>query len=108
MTKLTLTNGSVIEGTTEEISKFLGLSPEKIAVGPYGNVLFYKSESKGLVAIKEMNEYHLRNAIAKIYREWVDTLNKLELESFLSYLTLGPTDETFLAMVGELYNRVKY
>lgn len=108
MAKLMLKDGSSVEGTAEELVRFVNRAPEKVETGLYGNVLFYKSESKGLVAIKEMNEYHLRNAIAKIYREWVVSLNKLELDAFLSHLTLGPTDETFLSMVGELYNRVGY
>lgn len=107
MAKLILKDGTSVEGTGEELAAFANRAKDSVEFGPYGNVLLYKSESRGLIPIKGMNKYHLRNAMCKIYREWVSTLNNLEPDEFMTSLELGVTDQTFLAMFNELYNQVE-
>lgn len=100
--KLTLKDGRVIEGTPDELARIINSANLDVVLGKYGNKIYYKSESKGLVEIKNMNEIHIRNAMCKIYREWVEGLNKLEPAEFLTQLSSGLTDETFISLAVEL------
>lgn len=98
--RVTLSDGMVLEGTQEQIvdvMKRMGLS---------GDGMFYRSESKGLMVIKEMQSIHLRNAILKMYSEWVDSLHKIaEPKAVVKSILDGPNDPTWLAMVKELNSR---
>ena len=103
--RLTLKDGKIIEGTSDELLRLLNSSHNlrtDVKFGKYGNKKFYLSESKGVVEIASMNEVHIRNAMCKIYREWVEGLNKLEPAEFLKQLQFGLTDDTFLAMAVQL------
>jgi len=67
---------------------------------------YYLSETKGLVKIKEMNTTHLRNAILKEYREWVQGLSSISNPRNLVNLMMnGLDDVTWLAMVKEYATR---
>lgn len=98
--KITLKDGMTLEGTEEQIistMERLGLS---------GDGMFYRSESKGLVLIKEMQSLHLRNAILKFYKEWLDELYKLpEPKDVVKAILDGINDPTWIAMVEELSKR---
>lgn len=98
--KITLANGMILEGTDEQVVSVM----EKMGVS--GDGIFYRSDSKGLVLIKEMQSLHLRNAILKIYKEWIDSLYVLpEPKDVVNKILEGITDKTWIAMVEELNKR---
>jgi hypothetical protein len=104
---LNLKNGATVEGTLDEISRFVERHGSAIAMGPHGTTTHYNSSSKGLIPISNMNDVHARNAVCVIYREWVAGLNKLPLEDFLVAMEEGITDETFLALVERVATAVE-
>jgi hypothetical protein len=102
--------GLEVNGTVDEIAtiaKSLGLTVDytkfdgKIPKG------YYPSESKGLVKISEMTDYHIRRALLKRAKDYLSTVyeaketNKKFLEKFLS-LAADPTIE---ALFNELQKR---
>lgn len=100
--KTVLPNGLSMEGTPEQIKDVLS----SLGFKGIGDGTYYYSESKGPVLISEMNSVHLRNAILKFYKEWVDELHKemnpkLVVKSILN----GIEDSTWIAMVKELNKR---
>jgi hypothetical protein len=98
--KVTLADGMVLEGTQEQIESVLG------KMGVAGDELFYKSDSKGLVLIEEMQSIHLRNAILKMYAQWVDSLHKIaEPKEVVNQILEGIQDKTWVAMVKVLSSR---
>ena len=100
--KITLPNGLAIEGTSEQIQEVL----KSIGYKGIGDETYYFSESKGPVLITEMNSIHLRNAILKMYKEWVDELHKEENPKLVVNKILdGINDKTWVNMVKELANR---
>ena len=103
--ELFLRDGRKLSGTPEEITRLLAMSDVDVGMGEYGDETYYKSESKGLIPIKEMNSVHLQRSICKIYREWTSEVlssRLLSIEDFFDCLESGPTDKTVLAMVKEL------
>jgi len=98
--KVTLPDGMIIEGSVDQIRKTL----EKLGLS--GDGLFYNSGSRGLVLIKEMQSLHLRNAILKMYNQWVDSLHRIvEPKEVVDEILDGNTDPTFVAMLQELASR---
>lgn len=98
--KVILENGMTLEGTEEQIVSVM----EKMGLS--GDGMFYRSETKGLLLIREMQSLHLRNAILKIYSEWVDGLHKIaEPKEVVQAIVDGITDKTWIAMVKELSGR---
>lgn len=66
----------------------------------------YKSESRGWLVISEMQSDHLRNAMLKIYQQWVDSLHSIKNPmDVVNAVVEGCTDKTFVAMVLELSKR---
>lgn len=70
----TFSNGVEIKGTLEQIAKAASSFGEKvdfkkidITSVPRG---YYPSETKGLVKISEMNDYHIRRALLKRAKEY--------------------------------------
>ena len=102
--KLKLIDGKIVEGTVHEIFTFLNTNrnDSRVAMGEYGNKVFYKSESKVFLPIASMDIYHVKKAVCRIYREWVSQLHTLEPKDCLRRLERGLTDETFLALVDAL------
>lgn len=98
--KVILENGMTLEGTEEQIVSVM----EKMGLS--GDGMFYRSETKGLLLIREMQSLHLRNAILKIYSEWVDSLHRIaEPREVVKSIVDGITDKTWIAMVKELSGR---
>ena len=90
----------VLEGSSEQIASVLG------SMGIKGDEIFYRSSTRGLQVITEMQSLHLRNAILKIYTEWVDSLHKIaEPKEVVRQIVEGIQDKTWIAMVKELNGR---
>ena len=107
--EVTLPSKMVIKGTHDQVqyalnSMGLGYLMPKPRYDPN---FWYKSGSKGWIRIKEMNTAHLRNAILKRYREWVDGLSSITnpQELCLAMDTGLMPDNTWVAMVTEYSKR---
>jgi hypothetical protein len=102
--KATLANGVVIEGTLDQIqtaAKAYGLT-----YAFEGDGVHYKSASRGLIRIKDMDDTHLRNAMFKMLREWAASLNTLPDDKLLVNLRNGNQDRTFLSLANEFMTRM--
>jgi hypothetical protein len=104
--KITLPNGMSLEGTLEQVRA------AATALG-YANTLgndgvHYLSESRGLIPIASMDSAHIRNAILKIYREWVAGLSaEKDNAKLMESLRTGPRNNiTLLALLSTLRGRV--
>lgn len=97
--KITI-DGYELEGSAEEIANVL-----KIAKG--GKV--YISDSKGVTLVSEMNSWWLKNAILKIYRQWLDVLKDHESDDgLLDSLINGPVGfSQFGVLYEELVKRAR-
>lgn len=97
--KITI-DGYELEGSAEEIANVL-----KIAKG--GKV--YISDSKGVTLVSEMNSWWLKNAILKIYRQWLDVLKDHESDDgLLDSLINGPVGfSQFDVLYEELVKRAR-
>ena len=104
--KITLSDGATLEGTVEQVTSVMS----KLGYKPDPNV-FYLSESKGLVHISDMATQHIKNAVLKIYRSWVEGLSDTSvsddagLTTFLHALEVGPSDESMMGLIKELIER---
>ena len=98
--KITLSNGMTLEGTPEqiaEVAKRLGYPISKD---------FYESESKGVILISEMATTHLKNALLKMYSEWVDSLRTERVpKELFNKIMNGINDPTFIALLREYQKR---
>lgn len=98
--RATLKDGTVIEGTAEQVNRILA------AMGQTPNATeWYHSESKGWVPIATMETTHIRNAMLKMYREWVTTLSTYSGQHLIILLRDGPTNQTFAALLTEYIKR---
>ena len=71
-----------------------------------GDERFYISSSRGIIPIKEMQSTHLRNAILKIHKEWLENLYKIsDPIRFCREFITGCSDKTYIALVEELATR---
>ena len=99
--KITLPTGAVVEGTPEQVTEilnFLNATPNP--------TLYYKSESRGYILIKEMDTNHLRNAILKQVKEWTSYLYTLtDPREVVEEIVSGIENATFSAMLKELNTR---
>lgn len=99
MSKLTLPSGATIEGTPEEIAVILEKTDTLAHLEG-----FYLSESKGYVSISEMHPIHLRNAVVKKYRAWVNELS-LDPAVCIDSIRDGIDDKEFIELCVELGRR---
>lgn len=77
-----LGNGVVLRGPQSELASLLG----KVRLGPY-----YSSESRGLIPIKTMASEHIKNALLKKYREWLESLRHIDsINAFVRAINAGP------------------
>ena len=103
--------GLEVTGTAEEIvaiAKALKVEVDflKLGVIPAG---YYPSETKGMVKIVDMGEWHLRRALLKrakdYYAEMFDA--KDSLETFLTKFTLLTEDRIVSDLFVEIQKRIK-
>ena len=74
--------------------------------GWHGDERFYISSSRGIIPIKEMQSTHLRNAILKMHKAWLDSLDKItDPIRFCREFITGCPDKTYIALVEELATR---
>ena len=90
-------NGVTMEGTPEQLSEVA----RKLGVELDNDGIWYRSESRGLIRIVDMDENHIKNTIAKRYREHFANLKSLE-GSFFTDALQGPNDKTTNALVARL------
>ena len=94
--------GMTITGTAFQVHETLRKLGYPIDMSDY-----YQSSSKGLIKISDMESTHLRNAIQKIYLDWVqNTLRRITDPSLYVKAVLdGIQDKTWRKMVVELSTR---
>lgn len=101
MTQITITtkSGITLTGSVEDVTSAL----KKLGETPTSDsMLYYSSSHRKYIRISDMNEFHLRNAISKLYREWLTKIAKFEIREFIKALTQGPNDALFLTLVKTL------
>lgn len=103
----TFEDGTKFSGTFEQlekVAKALGLSITGIGKVPKG---YYMSESKGLVKISDMNEYHIRRALIKRSKDYfAEIFNKEDsIKTFLGKYTSLTEDQTIVDLYNELQKR---
>ena len=103
--KFTLTDGREIEGTVEEIERFMaGPQAEEVdGWGPHGDRDHYISSSKGIIRIDEMHSNHIRNALLKMNHASDDLYIFLEADDNFEH-----TDTTRCALLYALLARRLY
>lgn len=93
--------GLEVSGSIEEIEKIaksLGLKVDYKKLGDEIPRGYYRSESKGLVKVSDMSDYHIRRALLKRAKDYLSTVyeaketNKKFLAKFLD-LASDPTVE---------------
>ena len=102
--KHTFPDGTVVTGTFDQLSaiaKALGCKLTGVAGSQRG---FYNSESKGLVKISGMNDFHIRRALVKRSKDYfTEIFDKNDTNrEFLKKYT-GLTDDTTII---DLYNEL--
>ena len=102
--KVTLKNGTVIEGNIDEVNEILYKWPSS-AVSTYDKGQYYLSDSKGLMLIRDMHPTHLKNAILKRYQEWLSELKFLDEVKFVQALSNGP--EKLLRLIEEYVKKTR-
>lgn len=102
--KLTLSDGTVVEGTELQVQKvvrMLGLS-----MPAEGDGVHYRSSTHGLMRIEDMNTQHIINAALKLYRAEVDKLPRTRA-ALVDILRVGVVaqNKTLRALINELLSR---
>ncbi len=93
--RATLRDGTIIEGTAEQVNRIL----KSVGEGFDPN-FWYESESKGWVQISTMDSQWLRNALLKMYRAWVADLSNIkDFHMLVRALRNGPDNPTFTALL---------
>lgn len=102
MPSITLRSGATFTGTEAEVAAFI----KAMRIDLSGTSGYYYSESKEeWVPIVAMHSDHLKNAILKIYRAWVENLSKFPAVDLPKKIAEGPADSTLVALFTELAKR---
>lgn len=103
--EIKLPNGMTVSGTSDQVNDVLA----KLGYGSLGNDgIYYRSQSRGLIRIVDMDENHLRNAMLKMYREWAADLSNQRGIQLLQNLSNGPSNNvTFVALLKEYAKKVR-
>lgn len=110
MSKLTFKfkNGVEITGTVEQLEQYAKLIGETLDL----YATHYNSSTRGLILLADMNVNHLKNALLKISREYIDDLGKrqlhMSLKQFLTeYIEFG-SNQKIAGIFQELIKRPEY
>ena len=103
----TFPNGTKFSGSFDElviVSNALGFSLKGVSNVPRG---YYPSETKGVVKISEMNEYHQRRALLKRSTDYLKTIFEAEdsIPTFLKKFTDLPGDPIVQDLYSALSNK---
>lgn len=106
MTELTLPSGVTISVKDDCSEQELNNIKRKLGLFVPDGV-HYESSTNGIVKIADMHTNHIKNAIRKLYRTWVDALSTtMTNKEFLQTVANGPNvDPTLLGLVQELAKR---
>lgn len=97
-----LVNGVKLEGTHENVTAIL----KALGFSAMGDMNHYISSTKGVIKISTMETTHLRNAVLKHYKGWIDSLYAIEDATVLANeIITGLPDITWKSMVAELAKR---
>ena len=105
--KHTFPDGTMVTGTFDQltaIAKALGCKLTGVAGTPRG---YYASESKGLVKISDMNDFHIRRALVKRSKDYfTDVFDKNDTNrEFLKKYTSLTDDMTVVDLYNEISKR---
>lgn len=86
--KIVLPNGLVLEGPMNQVQE----AAIKLGYDIKDNDQYYYSESKGeMILIKDMPLPHIKNALLKLYRKWVEGLSYVsDSKDLYTEITNGP------------------
>lgn len=99
MLEITLPNGVRVSGTASSVFAILeGLG---ISIDNY----YYNSDTNGRILISDMNTYHLKNAILKKYKVWLDTIRSMSIEEAVEVLVERSLPSQLNHMISELNRR---
>lgn len=94
-------NGRMVSGTASQIAEILAEMESKTEGGTY----FSDSKNEELYIV-DMDTNHIRNAVLKYLRNWVDGLrNTADCELFVEEIECGLVNETFDNLLAELKTR---
>lgn len=99
-TSVTLSDGMVLTGTRDQVER----AAKNLGYNLSG--MYFSSSTNSYMPITSMDTTHLRNAIHKIHREWVDSLNGLSARDYVKAMSAGPTTANFTNLYNELRKRV--
>jgi hypothetical protein len=103
----TFPDGSKFAGTIEQlttVASALGLKLVGVSTVPRG---YYPSESKGMVPISSMNDYHIRRALVKRCKDYMSDIYKAEdtNKTFLKKFSYWADDTIIVDLYNELSRR---
>lgn len=93
----------VIKGDKDKVVDYL----KSQGVDLTSNGEYYLSESLGLVRVDSMDPNHLRNAIRKEYKRWIDEMYTQNLSNMelATRLTDVPQNKLLMKMLSTLYKK---
>lgn len=97
--------GVKIVGPADAVRQLVGTVAFDRAVN---NDEWYHSSSKGFIRVNKMASQHIKNAIIKIYNEWLNSLRMAERPSeFIVLLNDGPQKEKVISGLARELERRK-
>lgn len=102
----TFKNGTIVKGTVEQILAVANILKETVDLSKLPREPgYYKSASKGLVKISQMNDIHLKNALCKSIKNFYE---KLAAAPYTDLATFEAMSTSLAAdpVVSDLYKEV--
>jgi hypothetical protein len=106
--KFTLPNGMIIEGTPDQVLDAATKLGYRVPVAGKGTEDWYYSETNGTyIPISGMALPHIKNALLKLYRDWVaDLSSEKDFAKLLKLIHDGPTEPVMIGLIKELAKQV--
>lgn len=102
--KVILPNGITVEGTLDQINSVRKTFGYDALFSPDG--VHYKSQSRGVIKIADMNDTHIKNAIRKIWANAISSIDTtVSNQEFITTLNKPATDLTLIGLLAELISR---